>query len=460
MAKIAEMTQLSPTMSEGTIVNWLKKVGDTIAPGDILAEVETDKAVMEMEAYESGILLAILAEPGKKVAVGLPVAILGTANEDIAGLLNEAKNKLAIASSSANTPSLTKEPSKDQEAPAAIAIPTNLSSTNTQSSKPENSQMSTPPDKEENSSSVGKIENANQGKKITPITGRILASPLAKNLALEKSVDLKSIQGTGPGGRILESDVRAYLENPNHIKSSSSSKKMPQDHEIAVSGMRKVIAERLTSSKVNLPHFYLNIEVDADALVLFRERFNRSLLEIAPAESNSKISINDCIVKATSLSLKYHPKVNSSWKKDKILEWGRIDIGIAVSIEDGLITPVIRNANTSSLLEISQEIKSLADRAKKRKLKPEEFTNSTFTISNLGMYGISFFTAIINEPESAILAVGSIEEKPVVRNGMIQVGKILSLTLSCDHRVVDGAEGAKFLATLRKHLENPELLAS
>lgn len=437
MAKIAEMTQLSPTMTEGTIVNWLKKVGDTVSPGEILAEVETDKAVMEMEAYDSGTLLAIVANVGSKVAVGLPVAIIGQANEDIRKLLEESIQKVPQSSSNDTKPVATeslkekiKEPSKD---------------------------------KEEKQSQAKEEIKLNQ-ENVFSATGRILASPLAKSIALEKSIDLKKVQGSGPAGRILQKDVLAYFENPNinHKQISSNSHfEVREDLAKPISGMRKVIAERLTSSKVNLPHFYLNLEIDASAIVSFREKFNIGLKEFSKNDSSlQKISINDCIVKAVALSLNKHPAVNASWQNDKIIEYGRIDIGIAVSIEDGLITPVLRNTNQMSLIGISQEIKSLAEQAKKRKLKPEQFTNSTFTISNLGMFGISFFTAIINEPESAILAVGAIEDKPVVKNGQVVAGRTMSLTLSCDHRVVDGAEGAKFLGTLKKYLENPELLAS
>jgi len=457
MAKIAEMTQLSPTMTEGTIVNWLKKVGDSVSPGDILAEVETDKAVMEMEAYDSGTLLAIIADAGSKIAVGLPVAIIGKSDEDVAKLIEDSKKKISQVSASSSSESKTTEESKPEQ---------------TKETKSE-SKIKAEPEKDKESeevtptpSEINKKEKPSETQDTDfTATGRILASPLAKALALEKSIDIKRVKGTGPAGRILQRDVLAYLENPNSSKAKSNTNlsfEIADDIEKPISGMRKVIAERLTSSKVNLPHFYLNIEIDASPIVAFLERFNSELAQFKNSDetSVSKISINDCIVKAVALSLRKHPQVNASWQKDKIMEYGRVDIGIAVSIEDGLITPVLRNANQQSLIGISEEIKLLADKAKKRKLKPEEFSNSTFTISNLGMFGISFFTAIINEPEAAILAVGTIEEKPVVKDGQIIAGKTMALTLSCDHRVVDGAEGAKFLATLRKFLENPELLAS
>lgn len=465
MAILIEMTQLSPTMTEGTVVSWIKKEGDSISPGDILAEVETDKAVMEMESYDSGTLLTILAEPGSKVGVGLPLAILGEKGEDITQLIKEAKEKLASKPESTLEPTSNLKPSSDsQEKPSKNET---TSKTIVQEKLATNQKSNPLP----SSSSKSK-------KEVSVNTGRILASPLAKSLAIEKSIDLKNLNGSGPGGRILQRDIYSYIESGGQ-KSTVSYGEVIQDKTIAVSGMRKVIAERLSSSKQNLPHFYLNIEIDAEPLVGYRERLNEALKaqfkaeeKEAPPSSDendksssekpqpTRISINDLIVKATALAIEKHPKVNSSWQGETILEKGSIDIGIAVSIEDGLLTPVLRNVNQMRLDKISTQIRSLASRAKDRKLKPEEYTGSSFTISNLGMYGIQFFTAIINEPESAILAVGGIEEKPVVKNGSIVPGKTLSLTLSCDHRVVDGAEGAKFLGSLRRYLEVPELLAT
>jgi pyruvate dehydrogenase E2 component (dihydrolipoamide acetyltransferase) len=474
MAILIEMTQLSPTMTEGTVVSWIKKAGDSISPGDILAEVETDKAVMEMESYDSGTLLAILAEPGTKVGVGLPLAILGEKGEDVSQLIKEAKEKLASKS-------------KTSPEPASIAKP-NIDSQNKQEPpiKEETIPKQAVQEKESNPENIATniksnplSSSSNQPRQeVRMNTGRILASPLAKSLAIEKSIDLKYLNGSGPGGRILQRDIYSYIESGGQ-KHTVSYGEVAHDKSIPVSGMRKIIAERLTSSKQNLPHFYLNIEIDAEPLVEYREKINEALEALFKAEERetqpssdetdkigsiksrpSRISINDLIVKATALSIEKHPKVNASWQGETILEKGSIDIGIAVSIEDGLLTPVLRNANQMRLDRLSTEIRSLASRAKNRKLKPEEYTGSSFTISNLGMYGIQFFTAIINEPESAILAVGSVEEKPVVKNGSIVPGKTLSLTLSCDHRVIDGAEGAKFLGSLRRFLEVPELLAT
>lgn len=437
MAKIAEMTQLSPTMTEGTIVNWLKKEGDTVNPGEILAEVETDKAVMEMEAYDSGTILAILAGPGMKVSVGLPLLILGQPGEDVTGLVEASKAKLASAKSTA-----AQKPEPSPAPTQSVAVVPN------------------PPKVTPAEPKALPTEKTRTSR--TGFTGRVIASPLARATAIEKSVDLKQVVGTGPAGRILQKDVLLFLSGSGGSSSKPTSKQAPVSNQsLPVSNMRKVIADRLTSSKQNLPHFYLEVEIDAEPLTAFRERFNlgvQSLSSGDPSGKQTKISLNDLIVKATALALQHHPQVNASWMGDEILRYGRIDIGIAVSLEEGLITPVLRNANQLGLLTVSEEIRSLADRAKKRKLKPDEFTGSTFTISNLGMFGIHFFTAIINEPEAAILAVGGVVEKPVVKNGFVVAGKTLALTLSCDHRVIDGAEGAKFLQTLKKFLENPELL--
>lgn len=491
MAIIAEMTQLSPTMSEGTIVNWIKKEGESISPGDIIAEVETDKAVMEMEAYDEGTILAILAGDGQKVAVGLPIAILGEEGEDITDLKKEAEEKLkngkpqgsgsgSESDASADTGS---NPSGESSKPSSS--PNKNSDGSDSKTKKENQDQANEAEDsdgngtQEKKSSLDsrKDSESNQSQKSTvrtePNTERILASPLAKSIAIQKSVDLKYVKGTGPGGRILQRDVYSFIdsrgsknsrsENNARTATSLNLRPVPEEKNIPVSGMRKTIAERLTSSKNNLPHFYLNRELDAEPLTTYREIINTSLERMAgdleEGERPPKVSLNDIIIKATALALEKHPNVNASWQGDTIRHHGRIDIGVAVAIEDGLITPVLRNANSMGLVSISNEVRRLAGLAKKRKLKPEEFTGSSFTISNLGMFGIRFFTAIINEPEAAILAVGAVEDKPVIKNGEIVPGKTMEITLSCDHRVVDGAEGAKFLLTLGEYLENPELLA-
>ncbi|TGN08159.1 pyruvate dehydrogenase complex dihydrolipoamide acetyltransferase [Leptospira ilyithenensis] len=440
MAKIQEMTQLSPTMEEGTIVKWIKKEGDSVSPGEVLAEVETDKAVMEMEAYDSGVLLKILETEGAKLKVGRALAIIGKPGEDISSLLEKAKSE----SSSSAESSLAA--AKETVAP--------------KESKPE--APSIPQAKEETKPTLEiKRETISETKSVSPeIRGqaRVLASPLAKSIAIENGIDLHSIIGTGPEGRITKKDV---LDSLGSKQSSggfvNSGFAVTKDETIPIGGMRKTIAKRLKESKQNLPHFYLNVDVNAGELEKFRAALN-DFKDKNLGDSYPKVSVNDIIIKAVAFTLKLHPKVNASWQEDSILQYGRIDVGVAVSLEGGLLTPVIRNTDYKSIFAISGEVKDLAKKARDRKLKPEEFSNGTFTISNLGMYGISRFTAIINEPESAILAVGAIEDKPVIQEGQVIAGRVLSLMMSCDHRVIDGAVGAEFLRTLKSFLENPSLL--
>ncbi|HMV78533.1 MAG TPA: pyruvate dehydrogenase complex dihydrolipoamide acetyltransferase [Leptospiraceae bacterium] len=441
MAKIFEMNQLTPTMTEGTIAKWLKKVGDSIGPGEILAEVETDKAVMEMEAYEKAVILEIILQEGTKVKVGTPVAVIGKAGEDFASVSADAKAKLAAALSAGSAPAAATEaapaagtpPVRQQEKPAEVKVaPSEPAKTVT--AKPE-----TPKVKAE----------------------RIIASPLAKSIALEKGVDIYKVDGTGPGGRITKTDVLNYISGM--VPAASSSKKgvpSAESKRIEISGMRKTIAVRLHDAKNNIPHFYLNLEFDAEPLVNLRTTLNSDLKSLADKrkEEASSVSVNDFIVKACSVALQRVPEVNSSWRGDHILQHGRIDIGVAVSIDNGLITPYVRNADRLSLLEINAAVKELAGRARNRKLKPEEYMDGTFTISNLGMFGITHFSAIINEPEAALMAVGGLIEKPVVKKGAIVPGKTITVTLSCDHRVVDGAVGARFMSEFRDIMEHPSSL--
>lgn len=437
MAKISEMTQLSPTMSEGVLVKWLKKKGDSVAIGEILAEVETDKAVMEMEAFDSGVILEILAQEGAKLPVGAPVAIIGKAGEDISPLLSEAKSR-----SSASAP-----------APAAAATaPIPSPSPNPAPKKTENVGSSTAPGPEEEDAPPPKESSVSRGLSPSALEGRVKASPLAKRLAQESGIDLSKIRGSGPDGRIIKRDIE------NGISSFSASGTSPfagvniQEEKLPISGMRKTIASRLVHSKTHQPHFYLDMEIDADALVHLRENFNSDLKE---SGEEIKLSINDFIIRASALALLKVPEVNSSWREDHILKHGRVDVGVAVSIEGGLITPYVRNADKRSVLEIGRTVKELASRARERKLKPEEFSDGTFTVSNLGMFGVNRFAAVINEPEAAILAVGNVVSKPVIKNGNIVPGKTLSVCLSCDHRVVDGAVGAGWLEVFRNFLEHP-----
>lgn len=445
MAKISEMTQLSPTMAEGLMVKWLKQVGDKLSPGDIIAEVETDKAVMEMEAYDSGVLLAIIAKEGVKVKVGLPVAIVGKAGEDVTNLIAEANAKLAAGAASTTAPVAEKKAEpvevKSPFPKGGDEVVNTTAVTSTPTPKPP-------------------FPNGDQGglKSPTRSGGRLLASPLAKSLALDKGIDITKVNGTGPEGRITKADILNYIANPKAGNTSSSrSFEVKEEKKIEISGMRKVIATRLHDAKNNIPHFYLNLEFDAEPVVKMRAMLNDDLKAAAERkkEKADTVSINDFIVKACSIALARVPEANSSWRGDHILEHGRIDIGIAVSVEGGLITPYVRNADRLSLIEVHSEIKTLAEKARVRKLKPEEFTDGTFTISNLGMFGITSFSAIINEPEAALMAVGGLVEKAIVRNGAIVPGKTITVTLSCDHRVVDGAVGARFLSEFKDIIEHP-----
>ncbi|EQA69704.1 dihydrolipoamide acetyltransferase family protein [Leptospira noguchii] len=436
MAKIAEMTQLSPTMAEGKIVRWIKQKGDPVSPGEIIAEVETDKAVMEMEAFETGTLLEILAPEGTLIPVGAPVAIIGKQGEDISTLVETAKK--SIPTKKENTIQTTSQSSTTSQSDTTQTS----SSSSKLTTEEQNKIYQSPTFSKEQSTSYKHGSQTTQTGRSGPI------SPLAKKLAFQKGVDLGEVIGSGPGGRIIKRDILSYQESGGGKKGSFVKR---HDRKLELTGMRKTIASRLSHSTSTIPHFYLTLELDANPLDSLRNSYNQDL----KLEGPLKISLNDLIIKACSLSLKDVPEVNSSWKEDHILEHGRIDIGVAVSIEGGLITPYIRNADQKSVSEISLEIKELASRARERKLKPGEYTDGTFTVSNLGMFGISSFTAVINEPEAAILAVGALVKKPVLKEGNIVAGKTLSVTLSCDHRVVDGATGARFLSSFREYTERP-----
>ncbi|MCX6137319.1 MAG: dihydrolipoamide acetyltransferase family protein [Ignavibacteriales bacterium] len=403
MAILIAMPKLSDTMDEGIILKWLKKEGQTIKQGEILAEVQTDKADMELEAYDGGVVRKLFVPEGAGVPVGRPIAIIGGVDEDISALVAEA-----------GAASLKKSGSHVGTSPGATPTAVLQTSANAE------------PD------------------------SRVKASPLAKKLAEELRVDLTSVIGTGPNGRIVKQDVEAQVSRPSSIPAHRVEVRR-EDVAVPLSLMRKTIAKRLTESKVSAPHFYLNFDVDMKRAIEFRSAVN--------AASDQKISFNDIIVKAVAMALRHHPSVNASFGGDKIIQHGAVHVGIAVAIDEGLITPVLRNADQKGIAAISAESKELAARAREKKLKPEEFSGGTFTVSNLGMFGVDSFTAIINPPEGAILAVGAIIEKPVVENGHIVVGSRLMMTLSCDHRVIDGATGAQFMQELKKILENPALLA-
>lgn len=405
MAEVIRMPKMSDTMTEGVIVAWHKKVGDDVKSGDILAEVETDKATMELENYVKGTLLHIGIEAGQSVPVDAVIAIVGAKGEDVSALL-----------AGASTPT----------APA-VATPT--------------AETAAP-----------KAEIANPKSEATNATdSRLKASPLAKKIAEEKGLDLSKVAGSGDNGRIVKKDVESYT--PAAASSNKPTISLPaivgaeSFDDVAVSQMRKAIARRLSESKNGAPHFYLTMSINMDKVIEARKVMN----DISPV----KISVNDIIIKAVAASLRANPKVNSSWLGDKIRMNHHIHIGVAVAIEDGLIVPVVKFADNKTISHISAEVKELADKAKNKKLQPSEFEGSTFTISNLGMFGIDQFTAIINPPESCILAVGAAKETVIVENGQMKVANIMKVTLSCDHRSVDGAVGSAFLQTLKDMLENP-----
>jgi pyruvate dehydrogenase E2 component (dihydrolipoamide acetyltransferase) len=421
MAEVINMPRLSDTMEEGTLAKWFKKVGDQVKEGEILAEIETDKATMEFESFHDGILLHIGIQEGSTAPVDSVIAIIGSKGEDISKLLKEEP-----------APVVKEEPApvvKEEPAPVVKEEPA-----------PVVKEEPAPVVKEEL-----KVETIS--KEFVSNSDRVLISPLARKLAKEKGIDISNLKGSGDNGRIIKRDIDSY-------KPSSYSQFIKQtpfvnesSFETSNSSMRKAIAKRLSDSKFSAPHYYLNIELEMDNMISFRQQFINT--------QNVKISFNDIIAKAVALSLAQHPKVNSRWYDDKIIFYEHVHLGVAVAVEDGLVVPVLKFANSKDLPEINSEIKDFAERAKSKKLVPSEIEGSTFTISNLGMFGIESFTSIINQPNSAILSIGSIIQKPIVKNGEIVVGNTMKLTLACDHRTVDGATGSLFLKTLREYIENP-----
>ncbi|MCL4149177.1 UNVERIFIED_CONTAM: hypothetical protein GTU68_043691 [Idotea baltica] len=405
------MPRLSDTMEEGVVAKWLKKVGDTVNEGDILAEIETDKATMEFESFYEGTLLYIGINEGETSKVDTLLAIIGT---DVTALVASIKDG---AFSKSEIKEEAKPVSKKEEA------------------------KTTPQKTEATPSKEANVTTTASG-------GRIFASPLAKKIAEEKGINLAQVTGSGTGGRIIKSDVE------NFTPSQSGASAMPfvpagQENfeEIPNSQMRKAIAKSLTKSKFSAPHYYLAVEFNMDNAIDFRKQFN--------SIPDTKISFNDIVVKATALALKQHPQVNSQWFDDKMRLNNHVHIGVAVAVPDGLVVPVVPFANEQTLPQIGAAVKELAGKARNKKLTPAEMSGSTFTVSNLGMFGIDYFTSIINQPNSAILSVGAIVQKPVVKDGKIVVGNTMKLTLACDHRTVDGATGAQFLLTLRGFIENP-----
>ncbi len=419
MADVIRMPRMSDTMEEGNIVGWLKKVGDAIEPGDVLAEVETDKATMELESYQEGVLLYIGIKEGPVPVDGI-LAVIGSAGEDYKAALEAAESEAPKATTPA--PVEEKAAAPMVHAPAAQATaPTTT--------------VSVPPSQDK----------------------RIKASPLAKKMASEAGIDISAVAGSGDLGRIIKRDIEAYIQNkPATTNGAAPAAAVPAfqlnghgnpSEDIPLSQMRKTIARRLGESKFSAPHFYLTVEINMDKSIEARKQLN----EVSPV----RLSFNDLVVKSCAVALRQHPAINSSWLGDKIRKNGDINIGVAVAVDDGLLVPVIKHADLKSMAQINTEVKLLAGKAKERKLQPSEMQGNTFTISNLGMFGIEEFTAIINPPDACILAVGGINQKAIVKDGEIVVGSMMKVTLSCDHRVVDGATGAKFLGTLKSILEEP-----
>ena len=418
MEELVLMPRLSDTMTEGVIAGWQKNIGDTVKKGEVLADIETDKATMELESYKDGILLYQGAKAGEKILVNELLCIIGKPGLDVDAIVAAVKSGGGKKTTDGGQPTTEKKAEATPVAPASSAP-------------------------------AAEIVN----------DGRIFASPLAKKVATEKGIDLRYVKGSGDNGRITKTDIDNYTPAAASAAPAASAPVaknattvaapagVESFDEVPVSQMRKTIARRLSESLFTAPHFYLTMSIDMDAAVAARTKIN----EVAPV----KVSFNDMVLKATALALKQHPKVNSSWLGDKIRYNHHINIGVAVAVEDGLLVPVVRFADTKSLSQIGAEVKVFAQKAKDKKLQPSDWEGSTFTISNLGMFGIDQFTAIINPPDSCILAVGGISQVPVVKNGQVVPGNVMKVTMSCDHRSVDGATGAAFLQTLKSLLEEP-----
>ena len=418
MAEIIRMPKLSDTMTEGVVAEWHKKVGEEVESGELLAEIETDKATMEFESFQDGVLLHIGVEKGGTAPVDSVLCILGEEGEDFAELLASADAAEAPVQEEAPEPAPAPAPAP---APVAVATPA-----------PAPAPAAAP---------------APRAAAPAPavVNERVKASPLAKRLAEERGLSLSLIPGSGEGGRIVKRDVEAFVGG-----ASSAANAVERFTEVGVSQMRKTIARRLAESKFTAPHFYLSVTIDMGAAMTARKAIND--------RGPHRVSFNDMVVKAVAIALKNHPAVNSSWLEDRIRYNEHVHIGVAVAVEDGLLVPVVRHANAKSFGEIGTEVREFAQKAKDKKLQPSDWEGNTFTISNLGMFGIEDFTAIINPPDACILAVGGIQNVPVVKDGAVVPGHTMKVTLSCDHRVVDGATGAAFLNEVKQNLENPVLM--
>lgn len=436
MAKIIGLPKLSPTMDEGVLVRWAKKVGDAVEVDDVLAEVETDKATMEFRSFDKGYVLALFVAEGDALKPDAPALILGAEGEDVSALIARVKGRPGETASAATTlsASVTGGTTAGMTASASASASPGVAA-----SAPASAQATEPP----------------------RVTGRVMASPVVRKLAREHALDLSALQGSGPYGRIIKRDVEAHLAGEvmlppalppvasGHVGGEGAAAR-PAPRVERLSQMRKAIARRLTESKQTVPHFYLTIDVDAAPLLEARAQMVASL-----APQQEKVSVNDLLIKACAVALRLVPECNASFMGDAIHYHQRVDISVAVAVAEGLVTPVVRDADRKGVLAIAREVRELAARAKDKKLRPEEMSDGTFSISNLGMFDVESFSAVINPPEGAILAVGAVRDEPVVKDGQLVAGKRLRLTLSCDHRVVDGAVGARWLQALRGVLERP-----
>ncbi len=492
MAQILGLPKLSPTMEEGVLVRWTKKEGDKVSPGDLIAEVETDKANMDFNVEDEGVLLKLLVKEGDTVKLGAPVAIIGNAGEDVAALVEQAK----ASGGAAPAPAKPAAPPAKAAAPAAkpaAAAPAKPAAAAPAKpaaapAKPAAKPAAAAPAPAKVTAEAGDAPAPKPVAAAQASGGRLLASPLAKTLAIELGIDLRQVTGSGPGGRIVERDVRAAADGAADQTNGHAEAPTPDDasepeapaaavassqalavrapvraratqdsdadwEDVPASNMRKRIAARLTEAKRDVPHIYLMRDLDAGPLLAYRQRLNELLGD------KGKISVNDLVIKAVAIALRRMPECNASWQGDAIRQFHRVHVGVAVAIPDGLVTPVIRDADQKGLGSIAAEVKDLAERAKNRGLKAHEITGSTFSVSNLGMFGIERFTAILNPPEAGILAIGGVRDAAVVDNGRVVAGKRMAVTMSCDHRVIDGALGARWLQVLAQLIEKPESLA-
>lgn len=447
MATQVIMPKLSPTMEEGQLTRWLKKEGDKVSMGEPLAEIDTDKATMEMQALGSGVLRKILIQEGESAPLGQLIAIIGEPDEDISALTAQSGSSQSPKAAPAEVTKESKEPGPGPTAVPDAAAPRVALDASGNASGNGSQEAAQPPDSS---------------------SGRLIVSPLAARMAAESGIDLRSVSGSGPGGRIIKRDVEQLISGesktaaaqapPRHLRAvepspfqKSTTAQASAYRDEPASEMRRTIAKRLVTSLGPVPHFFLTTEIEMDRASEMRKGIN----ELDP---ELKISINDIIIKVAAAALMQHPQVNASFQDKVVRYYEHADIGVAVAIEEGLITPIVRAADQKSLSEIAAEVRDLAERARHRKLRPEEYLGASFSVSNLGMFGIDEFTAIINPPEAAILAVGAMSAKPVVRNNELVIRQMMRVTMSCDHRVVDGATGAKFLQTFKKILENPLFL--